>query len=702
MIKMKNTILIITALLVLHVSLNANSEPEKATPALADKTVPATTTPAPADASPNYWGIDTKGIAKDIHPGDDFYRYVNKGWLENTKMPQGLSSMESFDEVKLSTEKQITVLIKEAVTKNAPVGKPEQQVADLYSSYSDIQGRNQRGFEMLKSELYDILATKDRSELASKMGRVGYAPFFVVGSTIDMGNPQRYILALMQSGLGLPSRDYYLTKKEPFIGHRTAYLNYIDGVLQRAGLDNTQQRAKAILDFETQIAQNHWTNEQQRDPVKRYTVMSKDRLLSYAPGFDWMAFLKTSGYDGINSIQLANNTAIKGMAAVFAKTPVKTLSDYVAFQYLNSHADLLSEPWVDAHFDFYSRRLLGIPEPRALEKRAVELVSGTLGPEVAKLYVERYFPTEYKAQMDEMIHYIRDSMQDHLQQLDWMDEATRKEALTKLASFGVQIGYPEKWRDVSTVKIAKDDLVGNIHQIAAWSRQDERAALDEPIRKWQWGHQPHEVNAYYSPDLNEIVFLAAILQPPFFDPKADPAVNFGAIGVAIGHEIGHGFDDQGRKSDGTGKLRNWWTKASAKKFNTKTKRLVAQYNNYYPLKGVKVNGQLTLGENIGDMCGVAVAYSAYQKYAAAKYPDGKPPVLDGYTGNQRFFMGYAQLWHTLRTDDAVRMYALIDVHSPGEFRTNGIVRNFDPWYEAFGVTEKNNLYLLKQERISIW
>ena len=700
MIKMKNTTLIISALLALNVSHNANSEPEKSTPAPAVEATPATT--APADANPNYWGIDTKHIAKEIQPGDDFYRYVNKSWLENTKIPQGLSGIDSFTEVNLSTEKQIAVLIKEAVAKNAPAGTPEQQVADLYASYSDIAGRNQRGFDMLKSELNDILASKDRSEIASKMGRVGYAPLFGVGATIDAGNPQRYILAIMQSGLGLPSRDYYLTKKEPFIGHRTAYLSYIEGVLQRAGLDNAQQRAKAILDFETKIAQNHWTEEQKRDPVKRYTVMSKDKLLNYAPGFDWTAFLKASGYDGINTLQLFNNTAIKGMATVFAKTPIETLRDYVAFQYLNSHASLLTEPWVDAHFDLYSRRLLGVPEQRALEQRAVEFVSGTQGQEVAKLYVDRYFPAEYKAKTEEMIGYIRESMQEHLQQLDWMDEATRKEALTKLASFGVQIGYPEKWRDFSSVKIAKDDLVGNIHQIATWIRQDNRAKLDEPVRKWEWGYQPHEVNAYYAPDRNEIVFLAAILQPPYFDPKADPAVNFGAIGVAIGHEIGHGFDDQGRKSDGTGKLRNWWTKASAKNFNAKTKRLVAQYNSYSPIKGVNVNGQLTLGENIGDMCGVAVAYTAYQKYAAAKYPDGKPPVLDGYTGNQRFFMGYAQLWRTLMTDDATRMKALTDAHSPGEFRTNGILTNFDPWYEAFGVTEKNALYLPKKDRISIW
>lgn len=648
------------------------------------------------------WGVETQYIAKNIKPGDDFYRYVNKGWLDTAKIPEGMTSTGSFEELKLATEKQVDTLIKDAIAKKAQDGAPEQQVADLYASYADIQGRNQRGFDMLKDELNDILASKDRSEIAGKMGRVGYPRLFNVVVDIDAGNPQHYILELMQAGLALPGRDYYLNKGEPFVGHRAAYLSYIEGVLKRAGLDNPKQRAKAIFDLETKIAQRHWTPEQKRDPVKTYNVMSKDKLLKYATGFDWKAFLKAAGFDGVNNLMVSENTAIRGMAVLYAKTPVETLRDYQAFQFLNLHAPLLSDPWVDAHFDLFSRRLLGIAQPRPLEQRAVEFVSGTLGEEVAKLYVERYFPAEYKAKTEEMVGFIRASMQDHLQQLDWMDETTRKEALTKLASFGVQIGYPEKWRDFSPFKITKDDLVGNIHRLLAWMSKDDRAKLDEPKRKWEWGHQPHEINAYYSPERNEIVFLAAILQPPFFDPKADPAVNFGAIGVVIEHEIGHGFDDQGRQSDATGKLRNWWTKDSTKKFNEKTKRLVAQYNGYSPIKGLHLNGQLTLGENIGDMCGVAVAYSAYQKYAAAKYPDGKPPVLDGFTGNQRFFLGYAQLWRSLLTDDVLRMYTLTDGHSPGEFRTNGILTNFSPWYEAFGVTEKNKLFLPKQERISIW
>ena len=688
-------VLAMATLLFLSVCGNANSEPGKSW-------TEATPAPAPTSAQASHWGVEVNHIAKDVKPGDDFYRYVNKGWLDTAKIPQGFSGIESFTELALSTEKQVNGIIKEAVAKNAAHGTPEQQVADLYVSYVDIQRRNQRGFESLKGGLNDIKATKDRAEIASLMGRAGFYSPFLVFPTIDAKNPQRYILELDQSGLGLPNRDYYLNQKEPFIGHRSAYLSYIKGVFQRAGIDNAGQRAKAILDVETQIAKQQWSLTQLRDPVKTYHAMSVDQLRTYAAGFDWTGFLKESGYGEVATLQLSSDTAIKGIAAVFAKTPVDTLRDYVAFHYLNNYAPMLSEEWENASFDLFSRRLEGIAQQRSLEDRAVQFVSASLGEEIGKLYVERYFPPESKAKTEEMIGFILQSMKAHLEQLDWMDEPTRKEALAKLASFGVQVGYPSQYHDYSAVNIAKDDLIGNVHQLQNWYRNDARAKLNEPVRKWEWGHQPQEVNAYYAPDMNQIVFLAAILHPPFFDPNADPAVNFGAIGAVIGHEIGHGFDDQGSQYDGTGKLRNWWTKQSSKRFKEKTNRLVAQYNNYSPIAGVRLNGQLTLGENIGDMGGVSLAFGAYQKYAAAKYPNGTPPVLDGFTGNQRFFLGYAQVWRSLMTDDRARLSALTDPHSPGEFRTNGIVRNFDPWYEAFGVSETNTLFLPKPKRISIW
>jgi endothelin-converting enzyme/putative endopeptidase len=390
------------------------------------------------------------------------------------------------------------------------------------------------------------------------------------------------------------------------------------------------------------------------------------------------------------------------MAAAYAKTPLDTLRSYVAFHYLNRHAPLLADDWSDAYFDLFSRRLMGIAEQRPLEKCALKIVNEKFGEELGKLYVARYFPPESMTKTQEMVAYILQSMQERLEKLDWMDEPTRKEALAKLASFRVLVGYPTQWHDHSSVNIRRDDLVGNMDRLAQWQQADDRAKLAEPVRTWELGSHPQDVDAYYSKDSNQIAFFAAILQPPFFNPDADPAVNFGAIGVVVGHEIGHGFDDQGSQYDGSGKMRNWWTDASRKQFELRAQRLVNQYNTYSPLPGVKVNGQLTLGENIGDLGGISMAYSAYQKYIAAKYPNAAPPVIDGFTGNQRFFLGFAQLWRQIKTDDTMRNQILTDPHSPGEFRANGVVRNFDPWYAAFDVKESNALFLPKADRVSIW
>ncbi len=666
-------------------------------------THPAHKVAAASQATPaSGWGVNTRYIDKAIQPGNDFYRYVNKGWLDTAKIPAGLPSMDSFAEVGLSAERQQETLIQDLQSKPLQPGSSEQHVVDLYRSFLDTQGRNQRGIEPLKAELGGILKAKDRGELAGRMGRIGYEPLFSLLPSVDWDNPSRYILGMEQAGLGLPSRDYYLNAGEPFVGYRAAYLAYIEGVLQRAGIDRAQQRAKAIFEFEVELAKRQWSPEQLRDLRKRYHVMVPRQLQAYAPGFDWTAFLKEYGYADVDRLQITTDTSIKDMAAVYSKTPLDTLRSYVAFHYLNNHSPFLSEAWEAAHFDLYSRRLLGIAEQRSLEKRGLEAVNSTVGEEMGKLYVARYFPPAYKAKTEEMVGYILQSMKDHLQKLEWMDEPTRKEALAKLSQFHVKIGYPERWHDYSSVNIAKDDLLGNVARLQQWSRNDAKAKLAEPVRTWEFGHNPQEVNAYYDPEQNEIAFLAAILQPPFFNPDADPAVNFGSIGTVIGHEIGHGFDDQGSVYDGTGKMRNWWTESSSQQFKQRTQRLVAQYNSYSPIPGLNVNGQLTLGENIGDLGGISMSYSAYQKYAAAKYPNAKPPILDGFTGNQRFFLGYAQLWRNHMTDEVTRMLVLTNAHSPGEFRTNGVVRNFDPWYEAFGVTESNKLYLPKSERVGIW
>lgn len=648
------------------------------------------------------WGVDTANIGNNIQPGDDFYRYVNKGWLDKAKIPAGLPAMDSFTEVRLRTERQLETLIQELLGKPLTPSTPEQHVIDLYRSYLDTQSRNQRGIEMLKGELGGILKAKDRRELAGRMGRMGYEPLFEPAVMVDWRHPDKYILAVAQAGVGLPSRDYYLKDGEPFVGHRAAYLAYIEGVLQRAGIANVKPRAQAILTFEIELAKRQWTPEQLRDTSKLYHVMSRRQLQAYAPGFDWTAFLKASGFADVDRLQVATDIPIKDMAAVYAKTPLDTLRSYVAFHYLNHHAPLLSDAWSDAYFDLFSRRLMGINEQRPLEKRALKIVNDKFGEELGKLYVARYFPPESMTKTQEMVGYILQSMQERLEKLDWMDEPTRKEALAKLASFRVLVGYPTQWHDHSSVNIRQDDLVGNMDRLAQWKQADDRTKLAEPVRTWELGSNPQDVDAYYSPDHNQINFFAAILQPPFFNPDADPAVNFGSIGAVVGHEIGHGFDDQGSHYDGSGKMRNWWTDASRKQFELRAQRLVNQYNAYSPLPGVQVNGQLTLGENIGDLGGISMAYSAYQKYVAVKYPHAAPPVIDGFTDNQRFFLGFAQLWRQIKTDETIRNLTLTDPHSPGEFRSNGVVRNFDPWYEAFGVKETNALFLPKAERVSIW
>jgi putative endopeptidase len=658
-------------------------------------------TTKPALAKLGKWGVETQYIDKNIRPGDDFYRYVNKGWLDTAKIPTGLPGIEAFTGVALHTEDQVKTIIEDLKTEKAEPGTPAQQISDLHASFINIERRNALGMSMLKDDLAGILKAEDHEEISQLMGRIGYPALFDAGVVTDPGNPARYIFLIHQGGLGLPGRDFYLKSDEPFVSLRAHYAEYIEGVLNRAGVDAAKQKASDILAFEKAVAEHQWTPEQDRDAVSNYHVMSREELAAYAPGFVWRAYFKEIGFERPDKLQVSNDTAIKAMAALFASTPAETLRSYMAYHYLDSHASLLSEEWVDAKFDMFSRKLAGIAEQRPLDVRAVQFLNERLGEEVGKLYVERFFPAESKAEMEKLVSFLRQAFHDRLTNNDWMDDATREEALAKLDSFTVKIGYPDKWHDYSSVTISADDLVGNVYQLVRWHQNDDMARLDEPVRTWEWVTTPQTVNAFYLPTGNQVIFPAAVLQPPFFDPNADPAVNFGAIGMVIGHELGHGFDDQGSRYDGTGALRNWWRESSRENFEEKAKRLVAQYNQYSPVEGLNVNGQLTLGENIGDMGGIAIAYTAYQKYSAVEY-GGKPPVLDGFTGNQRFFLGYAQLWRNIMTDDFLRQLVLTNAHSPGEFRVNGIVRNFDPWYEAFGANKESKLYLPEDERVSIW
>jgi endothelin-converting enzyme/putative endopeptidase len=647
------------------------------------------------------WGIETRFLSDRVAPGDDFYDYVNQGWIESTEIPTGFPVVSSFTEVFLKTEDQTAAIIESLCETNAAAGSPEQQISALHASYLDLERREALGLSMLEAELAELLAAPSREDIARQMGRVGYPSMFRLDIDIDSGNPQRYVPVLSQSGLGLPGRDYYLRDDAPFPGHREAYIAYISGVFERAGIDTPEQRARSILDVETALAKAHWTPAQARDILLNYHLMSVGELLEFAPGFDWQAFLGEAGLEGVDELLVATDTAIQRSARIVAQTPLETLRSYLAFHLLDDHAPLLSAEWDAARFAFYGQRLSGIAEQRALDARAIEFVNRRLGEPLGRLYVERYFPPESRAQMQRMAKHLRAALHDRLTRLDWMDDETRAAALRKLSAFREKIGFPDVWQDMSGIEISASDLAGNVRRIDAWHHDDALEKLAGPVREWEWLMSPQTINAYYSPDRNEIVFPAAILQPPFFDPHADPAVNFGAIGVVIGHEIGHGFDDQGSRYDDEGALRNWWSDASRAAFEKRTALLAAQFDAYSPIEGVSVNGQLTLGENIGDLGGLAIAHDAYQRFVAEEY-DGNAPLIDGFTGNQRLFLSYAQIWRSKMTEDRQRQLLLVDPHSPSLFRVNGIVRNLTPWYEAFDVDAEQALYLAPEDRVHIW
>jgi endothelin-converting enzyme/putative endopeptidase len=646
------------------------------------------------------WGVETQHISPTVKPGDDFYRHVNGGWLKDAKPPPGMPYANAFVDAFMRTQGHLDELFTRLLASPQTPGSDEHLVASLYQSYLDTDRRNSLGLAPLRAELDAILAISSHEDIARWMGKPFVASIISVGVATDARNPQRYVLSSAQSGLGLPTPEYYLTPGEPFAGHRTAYRAHIESTLSRAGVPDAAKAADAILALEVAIAGLHWTGTEKRDPVRAYNLMKVADLGAYAPGYPWASMLDGAGLKDQTEIVLTTDTAIQKLAALFASTPVETLRTYLAFHYVDRFASSLGEDWEGPWFAFYGTRLSGTPQPLPLKTRAAQFVSGQLGEVLGKLYVASYFPPDYREQMDSLVLNLRTAFKARLEANTWMDEPTRKEALAKLEAIVSHVGYPDTWRDYSSVNLDPTDLVGNMRRIAEWDKADMIKALGEPRRDWMWGYPAMEINAGYSPSNNSITFPAGILQSPFFDPFADPAVNYGAIGAVIGHEIGHAFDDQGSQSDGTGALRDWWTPAARAEFNKRTAILVEQFNGY-EIDGMKVNGQLTLGENIGDLGGLFIGYEAYRMFVA-KEQGGNAPVIDGFTGDQRFFLSWAQLWRNVTTPDQQRANLLGDVHSPGEFRANGSVRNFDPWYEAFGVKEGDALYIAPEKRVKIW
>lgn len=647
------------------------------------------------------WGVEIQYVNNEVRPGADFNEYVNGQWMATAEMPAGFSRFGAFTELALEAEANVGAIIEEARQASTASGSPEQQIGDLYAAYMDTESLDALDLSPIQQELDALLALDSHEATAQWMARNGTNSLFGLYITQDAGNPTRYLTHVSQSGLGLPNRDYYSRDDAPFPEHRDAYVDYIEATFERAGIDNARTRAEAIMALETQLADIHWSRVQQRDREANYKLKTKQELIDFAPQFPWQTFLEERQLGSIEEVVVATDGAVAASAALFANTPVDTWSSYHAFHWINNHAPILSSTYADAHFDFFSRRLNGVEEQRDRAQRGINFVSGRLGELIGQVYVQRHFPPEYRDQMTTLVEYLRKAFAERLETLEWMDDETRVEAKAKLEAFLPKIGYPDRWRDYSDVVIASDDLVGNLKRLADWSWADSLARLNEPVRDWEWFMSPQTVNAYYSPTRNEIVFPAAILQPPFFDPFADPAVNFGAIGGVIGHEMGHGFDDQGSRSDSQGVLRNWWSDSSREQFEARTATLVEQYNGFSPLPNMTVNGALSLGENIGDLGGLSIAHHAYQMYLADHH-NGAAPVLDGFTGDQRFFMAWAQVWRTIETEESLRARLIRGPHSPAMYRVNGVVRNIDAWYDAFDVQPEDPLYIAPENRVSIW
>ncbi|MEO8102418.1 MAG: M13-type metalloendopeptidase, partial [Betaproteobacteria bacterium] len=610
----------------------------------------------------------------------------------------------TFDELRENSIINLRAIV-ESVPRDAAVvkGSEAQKIADAYASFLDDANRDARGLKPLAPLFARIDALADKRELPALMAdlaqmRVGIPYLTYINQ--DSRESTRYAVWMNQGGLGLPDRDYYLNDADAKnVSIRAKYLAHMEKSLARAGEANAAAIAKDVLALETELAKSHWTRVENRNPVKTYNKVELDKFADLAPGFDWNAAFATAGIAGKTGyIIVRQPSAATGFAKAVNSLPLATWKAYLKWHAMNRFAGLLDRETVANDFGFYSTVLRGVPEIEPAWKRAVRFVEAGLGEALGKAYVQKHFPPENKARMQKIVVNLLQAYRESIDTLDWMSPATRKEAQAKLATFSPKIGYPDKWRDYSALDIVRDDLVGNAQRMARFEFARNLAKLGKPIDRGEWGMTPQTVNAYYSPLKNEIVFPAAILQPPFFNAAADDAVNYGGIGAVIGHEIGHGFDDSGSQFDGTGNLRNWWTAEDREKYSARTKSLVTQYNAYSPVPGYFVNGALTLGENIGDNSGAAIAYKAYLLSLG-----GKPaPVIDGYTGPQRFYMGFAQIWREKARDESVIVQIKTDPHTPGEFRTNGSIRNQPGFYEAFGVKAGDKLYLAPDQRVTIW
>jgi endothelin-converting enzyme/putative endopeptidase len=665
---------------------------------------PAAPAETVADAAPAALGsgIDMSGFDTGVRPQDDFFDHVNGKWVAETPLPADRARWGTFDMLRENAQKDVRVLVEEvSAAESVQPGSATQKIRDFYNAYMDSERPNALGVEAIRAELDEVSAIQSYQDLFRAFAVLGvYGVNSPVGTLIfsDLKDPNTNIVYLGEAGISLPDRDYYLKDDEQFVEGRELYRAYVKRLFELAGAEDVEQKVESLFALEYKLAEAHWTKEDNRDPTKIYNPHTPEELAALAPNIEWDAAMEAAHIPARDMYVVQQPSFFEAASGILTETPLETWKDYLAFQTMDAFAPVLGDDFFGAWFEFYQAGLQGIEEPEAKWKRAVNAINGNMGELLGQLYVDKHYQEEARARMEMMIANLTEAYRQSIENLDWMGEETKQQALVKLSKFAPKIGYPENWRDYSSMEIVDGDLIANVKSAATFEYMRNIDKLDRPVDKTEWFMNPQTVNAYYNPAWNEIVFPAAILQPPFFNVEADDAANYGGIGAAIGHEIGHGFDDQGRKFDGDGNLRDWWTEEDNTRFEERKEKLAAQYNGYEVIDGLTINGEFTSGENIGDLGGLGIAYKAYKLSL-----DGQEaPVIDGLTGDQRFFLGWAQVWRSKARDAEAKRLLTVDPHSPPKFRANGAAVNVDEFYAAFEIKEGDGMYLPPEERVKIW
>ena len=660
----------------------------------------------PAKPELGAWGVDLNAMDHTIKPGDDFFSFVNGNWVKATAIPPERSSIGAFQLLRILSEKRMKDMVGALQAKPYDqLSAEEKKLRDLYEAFTNTQQIEANGLTPAKADLATIAGIKTLDDVARAMAspKLGTQSVFNLNLGVDEKDPNSYSVVLSQGGLGMPDRDYYLKDDAALVTARDAYKKYLSQMLALAGESDTDKRAEAIFAVEAKIAAVHWTRAENRDEDKTYNPMTVSDLKKLAPEFAWDAFLTEAlippkGPKGERVVVVTQKSAFEGLAKIFAETPVAVWRDYLTVHYMHAVAAYLPKKFDDTDFDFYGKVLGGQTVQLDRATRGVHLLDNLLGEAFGKIYVAKYFPPEAKQKAEQLVNNLLKAYDADIRTLPWMSEATRVKALEKLHKFTPHIGYPDKWIDYSSYTVVPGQLLADVQGGTLFEVHREINRLDSPVDKGEWGMTPPTINAYYNPSFNEVVFPAAILQAPFFDPNADDAVNYGGIGAVIGHEISHGFDDQGAKYDGDGVLRDWWTADDNKNFAARTTALSNQFDTYEALPGLHVIGRNTLGEDIADLAGISIALKAYHLSLG-----GKPaPVIDGYTGDQRFFLSYGQIWRQKVRDAALRTQVMSNEHAPGNFRVISAVRNVDAWYDAFGAKPGDKYYLAPEQRVHLW